>query len=156
MPSNVPLRKGTAAARADAVLLGDLLAAERYAIAAYSAGMPLLGRDAARTAKQFLAQELAHGAELEGLIKQTGTKPAKAPAFYDLGSPRGELDVLHLLHRAETAQAAAYAHAIPRLQPPRLRAAAAAIFANDAQHLAVLRSVLGIRPVPGAFVSAAE
>jgi hypothetical protein len=156
MPSNVPLGKATAGSRADVALLSGLLAAERYAIAAYAAGMPLLGRDAARAAKQFLGQELAHAAELEGLIKQAGAKPAKAPAFYELGNPRGELDVLHLLHRAESAQLAAYGRAIPRLEPPRLRAAAAAILANDAQHLAVLRAVLGAPPVPGAFVSATE
>ena len=155
-PSNVPLSKHTAGAPADARLLNDLLASERFAIAAYAAGLPLLGRDAARTAKQFLGQEIAHADELEGLIRQAGGKLGQPPAFYDLGNPQGEREVLELLHRAERAQVAAYGRAIPLLEPPRLRAAAAAILANDAQHLAVMRAQLGAAPVPGAFVGAAE
>ena len=155
-PSNVPLHRGDAAAPRDAELLAGLLAHERYAIAAYAAGIPLLSPLATATAQQFLSQELAHATELEGLIRQAGFEPAKPPAFYDLGRPRTERDVLELLHRAEQAQLDAYLSALAELAPPRLRAAMAAILANDAQHAAVVRQQLGLVPVPGALVSGLE
>lgn len=154
--SNVPLSKHTRGAQADAALLGDLLDRERYGIAAYSAAIPLLTRPAARAAKQFLAHELAHAAELEGLIRQAGARPAKPPAFYDLGNPRGERELLELLHAAERAQARAYLRALPLLVPSRLRAAATAILANEAQHVAVLRMKLGLAPAPSALFAITE
>lgn len=156
MPSNVPLSRASPSAAADVLLLEQLLLHERYAIAAYAAAAPLLPARVAAAAKQFLAHDLAHASELEGLIIQAGGKPAAAPARYEMGSPRGARELLELLHRAERAQLAAYLDAIPRLTPPRLRAAAAAILANDAQHLAILRSALALDPVPFPFVSGAE
>ena len=155
-PSNVPLRRRTPEALADAALLDSLLGLERHAIAAYSVAVPLLSPAASRAARQFLAQELAHAGEIEGLIAQAGARPSRPPAFYDLGSPQGETALLALLHRAETAQLAGYLDAIPRLSPSRLRAAAAAILANHAQHAAVLRGRLGLAAVPGALVGAGE
>jgi hypothetical protein len=155
-PSNVPLNRHNPSAPQDAALLAHLLDRERYAIAAYSAAIPLLTRPAARAARQFLAHELAHASELEGLIEQAGGKPNKPPAFYDLGSPRGERQLLELLHAAERWQTQAYVRAVRQLQPARLRAAAAAILANEAQHVAVLRGRLGLEPVPSALFDAGE
>jgi hypothetical protein len=155
-PSNVPLSRHTQGAAADVELLTGLLGLEHYAIAAYAAGLPLLPRGNSRVAKQFLGHELAHVAELEGLIQQAGRKPPKPPAFYDLGQPRDEREVLELLHAAEHAQLRGYLDAIPRLSPPRLRAAVAAIVGNEAQHTAVLRSLLGLAPVPAALVTGTE
>ena len=62
-------------------------------------------------------------------------------------------DVLRLLHRIETLQLAAYVRAIPLLQLGKVRAAAMALFANDAQHVTILRLQLGLDPVPAAFVT---
>jgi len=155
-PSNVPLTPHTPGAAADLVILDRLLFHERYAIAAYSAAIPRLSRPAARAAVQFLAHELAHASELEGLIAQAGGKPARPPAFYDLGRPEDERQLLGLLHAAERAQLRAYLDAVGRLTPARLRAAAAAILANEAQHTTVLRGELGLEPLPSAVVSAGE
>lgn len=154
--SNVPLHKRAAGAGADAQLLIGLLAIERYAAAAYAAAAPLLSPQAKHAAKQFLGQELSHAGELEGLIRQAGSLPPAPPASYDLGHPRTEAELLALLHRAEQAQLRAYLTAIPQLTPARLRAALAAILANEAQHTAVLRQQLGLDPVPGPLVSAGE
>jgi hypothetical protein len=156
MPSNVPLSRRTPGAQSDVELLIGLVEVERFAIAAYSAGFPLLGVAGAKAARQFLGQELAHLSELQGFIKQAGGKAPRPRAFYDLGEPRDERQVLELLHRAERAQLRGYLDAIPMLSPPRLRAAIAAILANDAQHMAVLRAQLGLEPVPGILVTAAE
>jgi bacterioferritin (cytochrome b1) len=144
------------AARTDVEVLNRLLDLEHQAIAAYTAGAPLLAPAAAQAAKQFLAQELNHADGLGKLIKAAGGEPHKPPASYDLGSPHGSDDVLRLLHAIESAQLAAYLDAIPRLQPARVRTMAAAFFANDAQHISVVRSLLRESPVPAAFVTGRE
>lgn len=141
---------------ADVSVLNGLLDLEHYAIAAYEAGIPLLDKGSAAAAKQFLSQELSHAGELSGLVKEAGAKPNQALPAYDLGHPHTNDDVLRLLHRIETSQLAAYVSAIPRLQNGKVRASAMAVFANDAQHVTVLRLQLGLDPVPAAFVTGVE
>ena len=65
-------------------------------------------------------------------------------------------EVLKLLHSLERDQIGAYLHAIPRLKPGPVRAAAASILASDAQHIAILRLAQGLEPAPSPFVTAAE
>ena len=143
-------------ARPDVETLNRLLDLEYWAIAAYTAGIPLLAPSAVPAARQFLQQELAHAGELSGLVKQAGGKARKPAPSYDLGHPMRSREVLSLLHRIERSQLAAYLEAIPRLQPARVRAAAAAILANDAQHVSILRLELGLSPLPAALVGRAE
>jgi hypothetical protein len=145
-----------AAAGADIELLGRLLDLEYQAIAAYTAGIPLLSGPAQDAAKQFLGQELTHAGELSGLIKEAGGKANKPRASYQLGRPRTPTEILQLLHTLERAEVAGYLHAIPSINPGPVRAAAAALLANDAQHVAVLRSMLGLEPLAGAFVAGGE
>lgn len=64
--------------------------------------------------------------------------------------------MLELLHRLEDAQLTAYLNAIPKLSGGPVRAAAAAIFANDAQHVMMLRIRLDRPPAPAAFVDGRE
>lgn len=125
------------------------------AIAAYTAGIPLLAGTAHSAAKHFLDQELSHAGELFGLVKQAGGKPVKPAASYDLGHPSRQSDVLHLLLGLELEQINGYLAAIPRLAPGQVRAAVAAILANDAQHVAVLRQTLGVPPLRGPLVTGA-
>jgi len=155
-PLRVKIRGGARVARGDVELLNDLLDLEYHAIAAYTAGIPLLDYQEGKAAKQFLGQELAHAVELGDLVMHAKGKPGKPRASYDLGNPRSARDVLLLLHRLESAQLTAYLLKIPRLAPGRVRAAVSAIFANDAQHVAVIRSQLGRAPAPSPFVTGAE
>jgi Ferritin-like domain len=152
-PLRLKVRSGVKVARGDVAILNGLLGIEQYTIAAYTAGIPLLRRPAAKAARQFLGQELAHAQALMDLITQAGGKAAKPSASYALGNPATEPQVLALLEALEGRQLAAYVQMIPRLTPGRLRSAVAAIFANDAQHLSVLRTALGHDPFPTAFVS---
>lgn len=147
------VRNGVKVARGDVGVLNGLLDLEHQTIAAYTAGIPLLRRPAGKAAKQFLAQELAHAQALSDLVHKAGGKPYKRRSSYDLGHPTTEAQVLALLRDLEAAQLAAYVEMIARLSPGRLRSAVAAIFANDAQHHAVLRSQLGQAPAPAAFVT---
>ncbi|MDQ6816646.1 MAG: ferritin-like domain-containing protein [Actinomycetota bacterium] len=149
-------RRERPVAMADVPLLNSLLDLERRGIWAYAAGIPLLSKGQASAAKVFLGQELSHATELAGLVREAGAKARDPLPGYDLGRPRTPADVLGLLHRIETEQLAAYLSAIPRLERGPVRAAAVALFANDAQHVAILRLQLGLEPVPAALVTGQE
>jgi hypothetical protein len=137
------------------VLIG-LLHLEYKTIAAYEAGIPLLPAGLSKVPQQFLRHELSHAGELEGLIKKAGTKAPKPRADYALGHPRTETEVLELLHALEAEQLAAYLKAIPQLTEGPVRSGVGAVFANDAQHLSMLRSLLHRPPAPAAFVTGRE
>jgi hypothetical protein len=150
IPSDVPL--------SDVGPLQRLLFLENATVAAYEAGIPLLDEATQKIAEQFLRNELAHADDIGGLIKNA-TKAEKAPepgVRYPLGHPRTAAEVVGLLYRLERMQLSTYLWAIPRLSAGPVRAAAAAIFANDAQHVSMLRVRLGQTPAPSAFVSGQE
>jgi len=150
-------RAGPHVQQSDLPILESLLALERRTVAAYTAGSPLLSRADAKTAKQFLNQELEHTGELLSLIKAGGGgKGPPREASYALGNPTDDLQVLQLLHALERAQVAAYLDAIPKLAPGAVRAAASSILASDAQHIAVIRSSLGLVAAPSPFVTGNE
>jgi hypothetical protein len=152
-PLREQVRGGAKVSLSDVEPLNAVLDVEHYAITAYAAGIPLLHLPQSKSAAQFLAQEMAHASQLSDLIHRARGKPNRPRASYDLGHPRGPADVLALLKRLEQAQLAAYLKAIPRLSEGGVRAAVAAIFANDAQHLAMLRWQTGESPVPAARVT---
>ncbi|MEA2145842.1 MAG: hypothetical protein QOG59_1429 [Solirubrobacteraceae bacterium] len=141
----------------DVDILRGLLDLEYETVAAYEAGIPLLDSATAVDAQQFLRHELSHVGEMFGLIKQAGIKKPPGPrGSYDLGHPRTPAEVLDLLHRLEQAQLSAYLHAIPLLVSGPVRVAVASVFANDAQHVTVLRERLHRTPAPAAFVTGRE
>jgi hypothetical protein len=127
---------------------------EHQAIAAYTAGIPLLSGVPLQAAKRFLAQEFSHAAELSALIHKGGGQPGSAlTSGYPFGIPRGPADVLQILHRVESLLIATYLDAITSLEPGPVRATLASILANEAQHVSVVRLQSGLAPVPAAFVS---
>lgn len=143
----------------DIAILEHLQRLEFETIAAYEAGIPLLTpkSPSAMAAQQFLHHELSHAGELGGLIRKAGIKKPPTPGVgYDLGHPTDATEVLMLLHRLESAQLDAYLTALPLLSDGAVRAALAAVFANDAQHVAILRGLLAHPPVPAAFVTGRE
>ena len=140
----------------DIALLGHLLYLEHMAIAAYTAGTPLLPPATVKAGQLFLNDELSHAGDLAGMIRAAGAKPPKPAPSYPLGHPRTGEEVLALLHAVERAQVAAYLDAIPRLRPGTLKQQVASILANDAQHLAVVRAALHQPAVPSAFVTGLE
>jgi Ferritin-like domain len=150
-PLRIRVRSGAAVSPADVQALNSLLDVERYAVAAYTAGIPLLRPVEAKTASWFLSQELAHIAQLSELIQRGHGKVQRPRANYDLGHPHDQDGVLALFRRVEQAQMNGYLSIIPRLSNGKLRSTAAAILANEAQHLAVLRVQSGQAAVPTAF-----
>jgi hypothetical protein len=152
-PLREKIRAGAHVAPIDVPPLNALLDIEHYAIAAYAAAIPLLAAGAVKIGKQFLAQELAHAVELSDLVRRAGGKPHKPQASYRLGHPRTQLQALALLEHAEQVQLGAYLEGLPSLAGGHVRAAVLTIFANDAQHLAVLRGQAGQTPSSSALVT---
>jgi bacterioferritin (cytochrome b1) len=152
----VPTATALLAGDVDIPILNQLLDHEYKAIAAYTAGIPLLDGSAQDAAKLFLGHELYHASKLYSMVKHAGGTPDKPQASYDLGRPPGREDVLRLLHAVEHAEVAAYLAAIPVVSQGPVRAVLAAILANDAQHVVVLRSELELVPLTGAFVAGGE
>jgi hypothetical protein len=140
----------------DAAIFSELIDAEYIAVAAYTAGIPLLSDHNRRAAKHFLIQEVAHITQLSNLVNVAHGVPHGPRASYDLGHPRSETQVLELIRRAEQLTIRAYLDAIPKLSPGAARAAAASILANEAQHISIIRRNLGLDPVPDAVVTAGE
>lgn len=140
----------------DVDVLNHLLDLEHWAIAAYTAATPLLPPATVKAGQLFLNDELSHAGDLAGLVRAAGGKPIKGRPSYPLGNPHGSAEVLGVLHTVELALITAYLDAIPRLRPGTVKQQVASIFANDAQHLAVVRAALHLPAVPSAYVSGRE
>ena len=137
----------------DAELLNSALAAEHLAIAAYTAGMPLLEGLARDSARRFLVQERQHAARLRQLIEGLGASAQGPLPSYDFDPPGNQAETLRLLQHVERRTIVVYGGVVPRLADPLLRATAASIAATEAEHIAVLRMRLGLWPAPTPFVT---
>jgi hypothetical protein len=140
----------------DVEILAEALELERRTVAAYVAGIPLLSHTQAKTAQQFLNEELQHTGELIALIKAAGGQAGPRANSYDLGHPSEGAEVLALLHSFEAQQLGSYLRWIPKLSPGPVRAAVATILTVDSQHISMIRLAQGQEPVPGPFVTGAE
>lgn len=145
-----------AAGAQDVAILTRALELERRTVNAYVAGIPLLPRELAHAAQQFLSEEIEHTGELISLIKTSGGQAGPRANSYPIGHPTDAAGVITLLHTLETMQIAYYLQSIPRLTPGPTRAAAATILTVDSQHVTMLRLTQGETPVPSAFVTGAE
>ena len=153
--SKPKLLSGSSTARhTDIALLNGLLVLERTAIVAYTAAGALLSGHARAAATQFLGQELSHAGKLITVIRGAGGKPGPPPSTSDHGTPDSEAEVIDTLRAVEAALLSGYLDAIPKLSHGWLRSIAAGIFANEAEHVSVLRILQGQPPVPFAFVTA--
>ena len=137
-------------------MLESVLKLEYLAAYAYTAAIPLLSGQSLVAARQFLHHELAHITVLHSLIESAHSKPSAQQSSYPLGHPEGTRELLGLLHRIEARLLGAYLHAIPRLSAGGVRSVAAAIMANEGQHIAMLRGRLDLDPVPAALPTASE
>ena len=66
---------------------------------------------------------------------------------------KSQADVLQFAAGLEKGAVSAYLGAVPQFEDRGLAQAAASILGDEAMHWAVLRSALGLDPVPSAFVS---
>jgi hypothetical protein len=144
---------------ADAEVLDEVLSRQGGAIAAYERTLPHLQGPRRAAALLFLAQEQEH---VDGLLKvfRALTEPAHAePETIEAKGPRGETDYVLFLYEVENATIQLELSALGRLTSPTARTTLLASIANQAQHLVLLRRLLGAdlaESVPSAFESGAE
>lgn len=148
---------GDADVQKDIRILNTAVAAEHEAVAAYQLGADsgLLTKAVAPTAIAFQSHHRQHVDALAGAVRKLGGQPAEPKAEYafPVEKLRSERDVLEFAAGLERGAVSAYAGAIPLFADRALSQAAASILADEAMHWAVLRQVLGLDPVPGAFFS---
>ncbi|MCB9673339.1 MAG: ferritin-like domain-containing protein [Alphaproteobacteria bacterium] len=158
--SGVPTRAfaGTRGARAqDITILNTAIGAEHEAVAAYQLGAEsgLLSSAVLSVAVTFQGHHKEHVEALAKAVQQLGGSPAEPLDKYTfpVSSLTSEAAVLEFAAKLERGAVSAYAGAIPLFEDRDLSNAAASILADEAMHWAVLRSALGLDPVPGAFFS---
>jgi rubrerythrin len=111
----------------------------------------LRGR-AAEAADLFLAHERRHVDALkQALAAMKAPVPGVAPGRAGVGGTAREMIRTALDHELTCIRA--YQSAQGSLKAPALLGSAAGVMANEAQHLAVLRQLLGEQPAPVAFVT---
>lgn len=139
--------------KADVQVLNSALDLEFMAIAAYKEVAALLKGHVLQVVKDFLEQEQEHADALTSAIRDADGEPNKAKKAYDFPRPRSQRGALKFTIELEQTSVAAYIDTLPRLTKGDLRATAAAILTNEAEHISVLRDALGLVPVPNAFVT---
>jgi rubrerythrin len=142
-----------AATETDIAVLNSAIDLENTAIAAYTAGAPLLKGELLKLGREFLGQEKEHADALSTAVTHLGGHPSRPKAAYDFPRVRTQRDVLLLANMIEHQAIAAYLDALPKLSSPDLRATAAAIVTTEAEHVSVILGALGRPPVPTAFVT---
>lgn len=142
----------------DIAILNVALGLEYQAIAAYQVGAEsgLLQKPVLDTAVKFQTHHKAHAQVLAGTVSKLGGSPvmAKKPAEYSFPTDqlKTQADVLRFAAGLEKGATAAYLGVLPNFHNRELTKAAGSILGDEAMHWAVLLSVLGEDPVPGAFV----
>ena len=139
--------------QADVEILNGALDLELLAVAGYKAGAARMRGSVLDIGKRFLEQEQEHADALSAAIKDAGGRPNRAKSSYDLPELRTQADALRFAADLENTAIAAYIDALPKLSQGDLRATAAAIITNEAEHVAVLLDALGQNPTPTAFVT---
>jgi rubrerythrin len=139
--------------QADVEILNGALDLELMAVAAYKAGAGRLRGERLAIVKHFLEQEQEHADGLAAAIKDADGTPNRAKADYDFPVLRSEADALRFAVDLENTAIAAYIDALPKLSKKSLRATAASIITNEAEHVSMLLDALGREPVPSAFVT---
>jgi rubrerythrin len=135
----------------DRRVVEGLLRLEWESVALYRGlAQKLTGRPAA-TARHFLAQERRHVDSLQQALRSLKAPlPRAAPSRPDLQG--GQRALIRTAIDHELTCIRAYDQALATLQAPAVLGGVAGTMANEAQHLAVLRQLLGEDPAPVAFV----
>ena len=155
------LRDRASSGERDVRILNVAVDLEHTAVAAYTAGLALMEGDAREAGRKVLAHEREHAAGLGQAIKDLGGTPnqPRRSDEYRTRFPnlKTQEDALRFAVDLENMAVEAYLEAIPKLSSPDLRQTAAAIVANEAEHISVLLGILNpgdpAAQVPDAFVT---
>ena len=141
---------------AEVEVLNAILAQELTTVAAYEQGLPLLRGPMLAVARSFRGQDQAHIDALTKAIRGMGGETDAEASELESPRPQHQADALVLAYEEENAALAEAQSGVAHLQFTAPRALAAALAANHAQHLAILRQGLGADlkgAVPNAFES---
>jgi hypothetical protein len=139
---------------ADVEILNGIFSRQSAAVDAYDRTLSHLGGRNLALARVFRAQEQEHiDAIVKALRGLGGTAEPEAEEI-EAGNLKAEADYLGFLYELESATIDAELSAISKLTASWPRSLLASIVADQAQHLTLLRGMMGARPIdtiPGAF-----
>jgi hypothetical protein len=128
---------------ADVEILNVVLAQELTAVSAYERALPLMHGPMLAVGREFRGQDQAHVDALTKAIRGLGGETEAEASELEPPGPRTQADALVLAYEGENAALTAVMDAVPHLQATAPRGLAAALAADHAQHLTVLRQGLG-------------
>ena len=138
----------------DVEYLNTVLAQELTSVDAYARVLPLLQGRALAVARQLRGQEQAHVDAVTKTIRGVGGETEAEASELETPAPKTQDDALRFAYEEENAALAQALDAAPHLNTSEPRMLVASLAASHAQHLAVLRQLLGedlARSVPDAF-----
>lgn len=139
---------------ADAAVLNEILGRQQAAVAAYGEALPALrGADLAM-ARRFRVQEQEHVDATTKTLRGLEEPADPASETIETGDLQTGEDALDFLYRLESATIDAELNAVSRLTVGWTRPLIAAMAANQAQRLVLIRRALGAAPletIPEAF-----
>jgi hypothetical protein len=139
---------------ADAEILNDVLARELAAVRAYDRVLPLLRGPALASAREFRAQEQEHSNAIVKALRGLGEAAEPAEEEIESETLKTQAEALGFLYEVESVSVAYDLRSISNLTSPWPRSLLGSIAANQAQHLVVLRRLLGAdvaESIPEAF-----
>ncbi|MFP5389605.1 MAG: ferritin-like domain-containing protein [Thermoleophilia bacterium] len=139
---------------ADVEVLDTLLSQELTTVAAYEQALARLRGGALAVAGQLRGQDQAHLDAITKAIRGVGGETEAEAGELETPGPRDREEALLLAYEEENAALGEALDATPHLNTPAPRMLAASLAASHAQHLTVLRQLLGADlagSVPGAF-----
>jgi hypothetical protein len=139
---------GPSEAAADTELLHEILSRQLGVVAAYPQGMTGMDPRTAVLLRRFRAQEGEHADGIVKALRGLGVGATAEPEAIESTSPlKTRADRLRFLYEMESATIQAELSAIGKLSAPTPRVTLATTVANQAQHLTILRRLLGASPV---------
>ncbi|HEX5928462.1 MAG TPA: ferritin-like domain-containing protein [Solirubrobacterales bacterium] len=139
---------------ADAEILNDVLARQLAAVRAYDRTLPLLRGPALESAREFRGAEQEHSNAIVKALRGLGEPAEPETEEIDSDPLRTQAEALEFLYAVESASVAYDLRSISHLTSPWPRSLLGSIAANQAQHLVVLRRLLGAdtaESIPDAF-----
>jgi hypothetical protein len=143
---------------ADAELLDEVLSRQLGVVAAYPQAMSPLDVRTLALLRKFRAQEGEHADAIVKALRGLGEAAEPEPEAIQAGLLRTRGDRLRFAYEMESATIELELTAIARLSSPGTRTMLATTVGNQAEHLAILRRLLGARPlneIPNAFATGA-
>jgi hypothetical protein len=127
----------------DVEVLNSLLAQELTAVAAYERSLDLLHGRPLIVGQQLLGQDQAHLDALTKAIRGVGGETEAEAGELEEPGPKTRAEALRLAYEEENAALSEAIDSTPHLNTAAPSALAAALAASHAQHIALLRQLLG-------------